>query len=140
MIGLLAAGAGVPFADGAAESASRQTVEDVYRAVIARDRERVRQLAPVTTLWSDAQMEATFGGADGLDRATELVSIGDARPRGESPLGPLVVVPAVVRHADGQLYDEKMIVQVRSGVGGGSCVVFRPYGPPYPIAPGEERR
>jgi hypothetical protein len=131
-IALLATGDGLPFADGGAEATSRAVVDAVYRALISRDHLRLRELAPVTRLWTDTQVDAVFGGPVGLDRVTEVVSLGEPRARGASPLGPLMIVPAAVRHADGRLYDEQLIVQVRPGADGGTCVVAAPYGQPYP--------
>jgi len=114
--------------------ASRKIVEQVYAAEISGDLEALKRLAPVTSLWDDKQVEAILGGVDGQEMVVELVEVGEARRRGRSPLGPLVVVPATVRHKDGALYEHKIIVQIRQGVGPEfSCVVFGPYGVPYPL-------
>jgi hypothetical protein len=138
--GLLAAAEGVPVSSASPEVAIRQVVEDVYQAVVAGDLAREWALAPVTTLWSDAQLYAVLGGAGGRDLVTDLVSVGEARPRGASSLGPLMVVPVVVRHRDGSLYDEKIIVQIRPAADGARCVVFAPYGRPYPAGDADGRR
>jgi hypothetical protein len=71
---------------------------------------------------------------------TGLVSVGEAQPRGASSLGPLLVVPVVVRHRDGGLYGEKIIVQVRPAADGARCVVFAPYGRPYPAGAADGTR
>jgi hypothetical protein len=133
MMSLLASGSGVRVAGASAEEAGRQIVEDVLRAIISRDVARIRQLAPVTTLWTDAQLEAVFRAPGGQDFVTDLVSVGEARARGESSLGPLLVVPVVVRRNDGRLYDQKIIVQVRHAGDAATCVVYGPYAGPIRV-------
>ena len=85
--------------------------------------------------WNDEQLKKVIGGIDGSEAVIDLVEVGEARERGRSGLGPLVVVPAVVQHRDGRLYQHKIIVQIRRNAAASdfSCVVYGPYGAPYPV-------
>jgi len=135
MIGLLRAPSFGLEQPGLSEvEASRKIVEEIFAAEISWDLARFRRLAPVATLWDDEQMKAVLGGVDGQELVVQLVEVGEVRRRGRSPLGPLFVVPVVVRQKDGKLYEHKLIVQIRQGGGPEfSCVVYGPYGAPYPV-------
>jgi len=116
------------------EEASRRIVEGVYAAEINQDLSAFRRLAPLASLWDDEQLQTLLAGTDGQENVVELVEVGEPRRRGRSSLGPLIVVPVVVRHKDGRLYEHKIIVQIRRGAGRDfSCVVYGPYGVPYPV-------
>lgn len=140
MVGLLsAASSGLSEPQLSEEEASRKIVEEIYAAEINWDLGRFRRLAPVASLWNDEQLKAVLGGVDGQESVVQVVEVGQARRRGRSPLGPLIVVPVVARHKDGKLYEHKLIVQVRQEVGPEfSCVVYGPYGTPYPLGDAQQ--
>ncbi|RPJ61233.1 MAG: hypothetical protein EHM23_07605 [Acidobacteria bacterium] len=116
------------------EEASRKIVEGVYTAEISGDLAGFRRLAPLASLWDDEQLRTLLAGTDGQESVIEVVEVGEPRRRGRSSLGPLIVVPVVVRHKEGSLYEHKIIVQIRHGAGRDfSCVVYGPYGVPYPV-------
>lgn len=133
-IGLLAtASSGLTLPGLSEEEASRKIVQAIYAAEIDGDLTEFKHLAPLASLWGDDQLRTLLAGADGQENVVELIEVAEARRRGTSPLGPLYVVPAVVRQKDGRIYEHKIIVQIRQGAGQGfSCAVYGPYGVPYP--------
>jgi len=72
-----------------------------------------------------------IGGSDNPDAAVEVVAVEPGVQRGHSRLGPVSVVTSRVRHRDGGLYDEKIIVQHRLTGSAPSCVIYSIYGQPY---------
>jgi len=132
-IGLLATTSSGLSLPGLSEAeASRKIVEAVYAAEINGDLAAFKQLAPLASLWDDEQLRTLLAGSDGQESIAELIEVGEPRVRGRSSLGPLIVVPAVVKHQDGRRYQHKLIVQVReAGRENFSCVVYGPYGVPY---------
>lgn len=119
-------------AEGLSENeAARRIVEEVWKAVGDADWERFRTLVPVASGWTDEVLSAFVLGADGSNALDEVIEIGSASRRGQSRLGPLVVVPTRVRHRDGKVYEEKFIVQFRGPSDAPSCVIYAPYGVPY---------
>ena len=134
-IGLLATPAsGLSLPGLSEEEASRKIAEAIYGAEISGDLAEFKRLAPLASLWDDEQLKAILAGTDGQENVTQLVELGEPRRRGASPLGPLFVVSALVRQQDGRVYEHKIIVQVRRNPGNQelSCVVYGPYGVPYP--------
>jgi hypothetical protein len=135
MLGLLSNPAsGRSFPGLSEEEASRKIVEQVLRAQIEWDLPIFRMLAPVTSLFDDEQMRTVLGGLDGQEAIAELINVGEARYRGRSSLGPLLVVPVVARQQHGRLCERKLIVQVRSEAEEKfSCVVYGPHGYGYDL-------
>ncbi len=135
LIALLSARSfGLPEPGVSEAEASRKIVQQIFAAETSGDLREFRRLAPVASLWDEDQLDAILGGVDGQEKIVELIEVGEARRRGRSPLGPLFVVPAIARQRDGNLYEHKIIVQIRQGVGPEfSCVVFGPHGVPYPL-------
>jgi hypothetical protein len=113
--------------------AARRIVAAMQQAAIIADWPRFRQLVPVAASWSDEMLRAICNGADGKMAVTEVVEIGEGSRRGNSRLGPLVVVPARVRCHDGYVYEEKYTIQFRGPSSARSCVVFAAYGAPYRV-------
>jgi hypothetical protein len=80
---------------------------------------------------SDDLLRATLGRADDPDAVVEVVEVGRGVLRGHSRLGPLSIVSSRVRHGDGRLYEEKIIVQHRLDGLTPTCVIYSNYGTPY---------
>jgi hypothetical protein len=108
--------------------AAAKIVRACYQAVIGGDLAQLRKLCPLCKGWNDETLRALILKTGRASRIVEIVKIGPIRKMGESDLGPLVVVPAVLRQADGTNAEEKTIVQFRHLGGRASCVIHGPYG------------
>jgi hypothetical protein len=131
-IGLLAQPhAGLP-TDGIPEpEVCRRIVQEMWRAILSQDWARFRQLCPLAAGRSDEFLKFVVGGMTESDRVVEVLEVGTGTCRGESALGSVWVVPSRVRHGDGHVYEQKMIVQYRSLESAPSCVLYSGYGTPY---------
>lgn len=127
--GLLADPAdGMVVGDLSQEEAAEKIVRSDYQAVIDGDLARIRQLSPLCRNWSDEMLRAVICKTGRTNRIVEILKVGPIDTTGESRLGPLVALPAVLRCADGTKIEEKMIVQFRDAGTKPSCVVYGPYG------------
>lgn len=115
------------------EEASRRIVGEMWVALIHSDWTRFRQLCPTAAGWTDDALKVLVGGVDGQDAVVEVLEVGSVIRRGQSRIGPVVVVPSRVRHRDGNIYEQKMIIQFRPSEIAPSCVVYGPYGAAYRI-------
>jgi hypothetical protein len=115
------------------EEAARMIVAEMWKAIIGLDLVRLRQLCPGMALWKDELLRTVLSGIDGQDAVVEVLEIGEPVRRGYSRLGPLMVVPSRVRHRNGKIYEEKMIIQFRPPEKAASCVVYSGYGVPYQL-------
>jgi hypothetical protein len=110
------------------DQAAHQILEQVYQASMAGDLPKMRKLCPLTATWSDELLKAVIVPDDEGRRLAEVVTMGTICREGSSRLGPFVVVPTRLKTKDGQVWDEKQIVQFRRIDGKESCVVYGPYG------------
>lgn len=135
LLGLLALDdAGISTPGVSLEEAARRITTDVWRAIIARDMERLKRLCPVARGATEAVFSAMIlGPKDAPDSVVELVDVAPGVLRGHSRLGPLTVVTTRIRQRDGGLYEEKFIVQHRLSGADPSCVVYAPYGARYRV-------
>lgn len=106
------------------EAACRKLLEQFLNACIREDMARVHQLCPLTRAWPDG----LFRDLGGEDQMSELQSIGGIEREGQSPLGPLALVPCRVRCKDDQVRELRMVVQFRGNGPEASCVVHGPHG------------
>ena len=114
------------------EEAGRRIVTEMWRTLVARDAEGFRRLCPAARGWSDDLVGAlVLQPENDPDGVVEVVSVEPGILRGHSRLGPVSVVTSRVRHRDGGLYEEKVIVQHVLAGTTPRAVVYAPYGQPY---------
>jgi hypothetical protein len=106
------------------DEACQTILTQLWSAVIDGDLARLRQLCPITASWPDALLREL--GAQ--DDPVELLQVGAIEQEGQSPLGPLVLVPSQVRCRDGKVREVKMVVQFRQTDKGVFCVLNGSYG------------
>jgi hypothetical protein len=123
--------AGIPTPGLPLDEASRRIVAEMWQALLKGDLEGFRRLCPVTRNLSGDLLKLMLGGRDDPDAAVEVVAVEPGVQRGHSRLGPVSVVTSRVRHRDGGLYEEKIIVQHRLAGSAPSCVIYSIYGQPY---------
>ncbi len=119
---------GLPATGLTPQEAAEKIVQAVYQAVIDGDLVTLRKLCPLCKNWDDEMLRSIILKTGKSNRITQIVRIGPAGKTGESSLGALIVVPAVLRRADNTKMEEKMIVQFRTIEEQSSCVVYGPYG------------
>jgi len=128
-VGLLSdPGDGLPAAGLTPQEAAEKIVQATYQAVIDGDMAALRKLCPLCKNWDDEMLRSVIVKTGKSNRIAQIVRIGPTGKTGESPLGGLIVVPAVLQRADKTNMEEKMIVQFRSLEEKPSCVVYGPYG------------
>jgi hypothetical protein len=110
------------------QDAAQKIVRASYQAVIDGNLPELRKLCPLCKDWDDEMLRSIIVKTGKPSRITEIVQVGPVGKTGGSRLGPLAVVPTVLRHADGTKVEEKMIVQFRQTGDKSSCVVYGPYG------------
>jgi hypothetical protein len=99
-----------------------------YKAVIEGNLAELKKLCPISQNWSDEFIRSVIFRTGQNDQIVELVKIGQICKTGQSKIGPIVAVPAVVKLKDGQKLEDKMIIQFRRTGSQSSCVVYGPYG------------
>jgi hypothetical protein len=119
---------GLPTADLTPQEAAEKIVRATYQAVIDGDLATLRRLSPLGKNWDDEMLRSIILRTGKSDRIARIVQIGPAGKTGESPLGELMVMPALLQRSDNTKVEEKMIVQFRRIEGQPSCVVYGPYG------------
>lgn len=107
------------------EQACQKILDQLWSAAIKGDFNRIRQLCPVTAMWSDAMLR---GSGDPDETAVQLLKIGSIEQTGSSKLGPLALVPVRIRYQDGSVRENWMVVQFRETDQETSCVVVGPRG------------
>ena len=110
------------------QEAAERVVQASYQAIVHGDLAGLRKLCPLCKNWDDEMLRSVILKTGTASRIVEIVKIGQICKTGESKLGPLVAIPAVLRRADGTKAEEKMIVQFRQFGDKSSCVVHGPYG------------
>jgi len=120
--------AGLPIAQQSQDQAAEQIVRALYAAAIARDTAHFKQLCPLAAQWSDKMVEEIASGKTPEEQPKEIVQMGPVSYRGQTKLGPFVVVPCTIRHQDDSLWQENMIVQFRGSGPNMTGVIHGPYG------------
>jgi hypothetical protein len=115
------------------QEACEQVLRATYQAVIDGDLPQLKRLCPLCRNRGDDFLRSFVLRAGKNDQVVEIVKIGQIFKTGQTKLGPIVAVPAIVRCKDGTKVEEKMIVQFRAIAGKSSCVVHGPYGLPREI-------
>jgi len=110
------------------QEACERIVRASFQAVIEGDLMQLKRLCPLCKSWGEEALRSLVLRAGKDDQITEIVGIGRIFKTGQSRLGPIVAVPAIVQCKDGTKVEEKMVVQFRSIGGKSSCVVHGPYG------------
>ncbi len=124
---------GIPVQGMTQQEASEKTVRAVYQAVIDQDMDALRNISPLCRNWGDEFLRKIIFKPDKDGRIVEILEIGQISKTGQSPLGPIVAVPVVVKLRNGKKIQEQMIVQFRQFGDTASCVVHGPYGLPREI-------
>jgi hypothetical protein len=115
------------------QEAAEKAVRMLYEAVIEQDVDRLKNICPLCQNWGDKFLRAIVFRPDKEDRTVAILKIGQISKTGQSPLGPIVAVPATVRLKNGKKAEQQMIVQFRERGGKSSCVVHGPYGLPREV-------
>ena len=124
---------GIPTEGLSKEEAAHRILEQVYQAWIDEKFDDLRKLCPAVSTWSDEFLQHLVHDQEPQERVVEIVKIGSICKEGHSKLGPIVVVPCIVRTEIGTIREDKMIVQFRNIGGRPSCVFHGPYGMPREI-------
>ena len=117
----------------APQEVAEKIVRVSYQDIIRGDLAGLRRFCPLCKNWDDEMLRSVILKTGKASRIVEIVKIGQICKTGESRLGPLVVIPVVLRRADGTRAEEKMIVQFRQLGDKSSCVIHGPYGVPRDI-------
>jgi hypothetical protein len=117
----------------APQEAAEKIMRAMYQAVIGGDLAGLRKLCPLCKNFTDEMLHAVILKTGKSSRIVELVRVEQICKTGESKLGALVAIPAVLKLADGTKVQEKMIVQFRQLGDKSSCVIHGPYGVPRDI-------
>lgn len=115
------------------QEAAEKAVRILYEAVMEQDVGKLKNICPLCQSWGDKFLQTIVFRPDKEDRTVAIVKIGQISKTGQSPLGPIVAVPATVRLKNGKKAEQQIIVQFRQLGGKSSCVVHGPYGQPREI-------
>ncbi len=115
------------------QQACEQILQATYNAIIERDIDKFKKLAPLSKNWGDEFLRAVVLRSDKEDRIVEFVNVGQILKTGHTKIGPIVAVPTILKLKNGKKIEEKMIIQFRRIGGKSSCVVHGPYGLPREI-------
>jgi hypothetical protein len=105
------------------QDACREILEQFWGAIVNDDLARIRQLLPVTADWDDETLICNLG-LNEEDDVVELLEIGQPCEETTSDLGPVVVVPSIIKCKDGKTREIKIIIQFRHINGQSSCVIY----------------
>jgi len=103
--------------------ACKKILEQFWQATINHDLVRIRELVPVTADWKDEVLIRNLGLND-KDDIVELLEIGQPSNEGTSDIGPVVIVPSIIKCKDGKTREIKLIIQFRLIDGKSSCVIY----------------
>ena len=109
------------------DEACHRILEQFWQAVINADLTRIRKLLPVSAAWNDKVLKANIG-INKEDSPVEVLEIGRTSNESDSNLGPVAVVPSILKCEDGKTREVKMIIQFRQTNGQLSCVLYANYG------------
>ncbi|MCX5644676.1 MAG: hypothetical protein NTZ17_08310 [Phycisphaerae bacterium] len=113
------------------EQASHRVLTQLYQAIQDGNLGEIRRLCPTVADWTDEMINTFLLAPE--QRPAQPVEIRPICKQGQSKLGPLVVVPCLIKTQSGTVREDKMIVQFRTIDGKSSCVVPGPYGLPREI-------
>lgn len=105
------------------DEACKKILEEFWQATINDDLPRIRQLLPVTADWEDDILICNLG-LNEEDDIVELLEVSNILHETTSDLGPVVVVPSIIKCKDGKTREVKMIIQFREIEGLSSCVIY----------------
>jgi len=114
------------------DEACKKILELFWQAIINDDLARIRQLLPVVADWEDEVLISNLG-LNEEDDIVELLEIGHVSHETTSGLGPVVVVPSIIKCKDGKTREIKMIILFRQIEGQCSCVIYANSGKPREI-------
>jgi len=105
------------------QDACREILEQFWQATINDDLARIRQLLPVIADWDDETLIHNLG-LNEEDDIVELLEIGQPSDESTSDIGPVVIVPSIIKCKDGKTREVKLIIQFRQIDGQSSCVIY----------------
>ena len=105
------------------EEACHEILKQFWQALINDDLARVRQLLPVTADWEDEILIRNLG-LNEEDDIVELLEVRQISGETTSNIGPVVVVPSIIKCKDGKRREVKMVIQFRQIDGEASCVIY----------------
>jgi hypothetical protein len=115
------------------EEACRMILRQMYEAIVAEDLDELKRLCPACATWGDDLLEYVVLGKPDEERVAEIVEIRPICKEGHTKLGPVVVVPWILKSRNGAMREDKQIIQFREIKGQPSCVIHGPYGLPREI-------
>ena len=115
------------------EEACQKILRQIFKAIINEDFDEIKRLCPACATWGDELLRYVVLGKPDEERVTEIVEILSICKEGHTKLGPVVVVPWILKSKNGTMREDKQIIQFRDFGGRTSCVIFGPYGLPREI-------
>jgi hypothetical protein len=114
------------------EQACRIILEKLFNAVIEGDLKLIRNLIPVSRLWSEESLKNILRiGQD--DEIVEVLEIGKISKESSTRLGPIAVVPVLTKRKNETIWRDNFVIQFRGIADKTSCVVHGPYGLPVQV-------
>jgi hypothetical protein len=115
------------------QEAAEKTVRKLYQAVIDQDIDQLKNICPLCRNWNDEFLRDIVFKPGENDRIAKIIKINKIQKTGNSRLGTIAAVPAILHLQNGKKVEEKMIIQFRELDGKSTCVVHGPYGLPREI-------
>jgi len=112
------------------EEACQKILRQMFEAIIAEDFDEIKRLCPACATWGDELLKYIIHGKPDEERVAEIVEIRPICKEGHTKLGPIVVVPWILKSKNGSMREDKQIIQFRDFGGRTSCVIHGPYGLP----------
>ena len=115
------------------EQACQKILRQMFEAILAEDFDELKRLCPACATWGDDLLKYVVLGKPEGERVAEIVEIRPICKEGHTKLGPIVVVPWILKSKNGTMREDKQIIQFRDFGGWTSCVIHGPYGLPREI-------
>lgn len=115
------------------EEACQKILRQMFEAIINEDFDEIKRLCPACATWGDELLKYVVLGKPDEERVAEIVEIRPICKEGHTKLGPVVVVPWILKSRNGTMREDKQIIQFREINGKPSCVIHGPYGLPREI-------
>ncbi len=112
------------------QEACQKILRQMFEAIVAEDFDELKRLCPACATWGDELLKYIVLGKPDEERVAEIVEIRPICKEGHTKLGPIVVVPWILKSKNGSMREDKQIIQFRDFGGRISCVIHGPYGLP----------
>ena len=105
------------------DEACRKILGQFWQAIKGHDFNLIRKLLPITADWEDETLVGNLGLND-EDDIVEVLEIGSPSDESATDIGPVVIVPSIIKCKDGKTREIKLIIQFRQIDGQSSCFVY----------------